>query len=278
MLHVHSIGMMQYSLVFCLQLTAQRTSRLSGFDDEVSSTSEPQRKVTCVITGDGTSSPMRLDSEHVRVSHLRPHSPIVSTSCPQDKSTRHMRVIVGEGTSSPIKLDSHIRSPLLSPTKSHHPSSSSLHNKKRPFSTGMSDDLRLQNRQVEMTDVHTSPMKVGAHDSLSSGAKPEKNLTLSSHASAFSPVKDSAASAHKPSQTQCSSIFARRPNLMSRTSAGLSQFSLQHLDGPGCKQFALDHLQHSILLESCVHFPVDQYCSDSFDTTNNEISTHIHQH
>lgn len=46
----------------------------------------------------------------------------------------------------------------------------------------------------------------------------------------------------KPSIFQCVSIFAQRPNLIGRSSPGLNQFSLRHLDGPTCRSFALDHL------------------------------------
>jgi hypothetical protein len=56
------------------------------------------------------------------------------------------------------------------------------------------------------------------------------------------PSSDSSSECKPSIFHQSVSIFAQRPNLMGRSSPGLNQFSLRHLDGPRCRSFALDHL------------------------------------
>ena len=220
---------------------------MSTFTEEESSTSEPQNKVTRCISGPSSlSSPITLDAEHIRAAPTRAHSPIVATGA------RVTRLLTGGGHSSPIRLDSHVQSPSPSPTKSSGlaPSTGLQAQQERTFGGGMSDDLRLQSRQANVASICSSPVKattIAATQSnynSSAHSQPSRNF-FKDHADNFSPVNKapSSVSDHKPSIfRQCISIFAQRPNLMSRSSPGLNQFSLRHLDEPSCRPFALDHL------------------------------------
>ena len=232
-----------------LQLTTQRINKSSVFSDEGSSPSESQKKVTRAIScPHRTSSPIKLDVQQQpsREAHSsRPHSPIVA---PSARVTQTL-------TSASLRLNSHSRSPSSSPTKSSGLAivpTTDL--QERTFAAGMSDDLRLQKRLSTDATVYSSPVKSTTTQNNGSSAplQPARDF-FKNHADSLSPVKKvppavsertpSSVSECKPSIfRQCVSIFAQRPNLMGRSSPGLNQFSLRHLDGPTCKSFALDHL------------------------------------
>ena len=235
-----------YQNIVFLQLTIQRINKSNG---EGSSPSESQKKVTPAISCPHcTSSPIKLDVQQQpsrEVHSSRPHSPIVA---PSARVTQTL-------TSASLRLNSHLGSPLSSPTKSSGLTIVPITDvQERTFAAGMSDDLRLQKWLSTDATVHCSPVKSTNTQSNSSSAplQPARDF-FKNHTDSLSSVKkvpsavsesaSSSASECKPSIfRQCVSIFAQRPNLMGRSSSGLNQFSLRHLDGPTCKSFALDHL------------------------------------
>lgn len=192
------------------------------------------------------SSPMKQDLQPSQEAHhSRPHSPIAA---PTARVTQTL-------TSVSRRLDAHnvIQSPSVSPARSLDSGLTTVPAtglQERAFAACMSDDLRLQKWHSNDATVHCSPQSTTAQSNKSS-APPSNFFTtavdslssLKNVPPAANEPKPSSSSQCKPSIFhQCVSIFAQRPNLMGRSSPGLNQFSLSHLDGPTDRSFALDHL------------------------------------
>ena len=222
-----------------LQLTTHRSSVCNV---EGSPPSETQKKVIRAIScPHSTSSHIKLDVQPSReAQYSRPHSPIIA---PTSRVTQTL--------TSPSRKQSPSASPVQSSGLVTVPATGP---QEGTFAASLSGDLRLQEWHSTNAAVHSSPVKSTTTQSNNSPAisQPPSNF-FKNRVDSFSSVKNVppavsepkplSVSACKPSIFhQCVSIFAQRPNLMGRSSPGLNQFSLRHLDGPTCKSFALDHL------------------------------------
>lgn len=196
----------------------------------MSSTSDPPINITSVSTCNGTPSSVTPGSDHDSLS--RSQSLIPSTASHiGDESTRVIPRIFGEHTFSfnPNKLvDSCGRSPLSSPSKWIDTVTSESLNLRteRAFGCEKSDEVCMRTMQFSVTDKRAHPMKTTS--------EPVKKTVFATHACSVGQQQQS--------PLKCVSIFAQRPNMMSRSSMGLNRFSLHHLDQPESRPFALDHL------------------------------------
>lgn len=223
------------SFALSLQLTNQRINKSLTFSDE--RPIETQKIVTRAIGSPKCactcrSSPIKPNRE------ARPRSPIVAPT------TRTL-------TSASHRLDSQTQSPSAVPLKSSGLTAvPATCVQERTFAANMSDDLRLQKWHSANETAHSSPMK--STTTQNNNLQPPSNF-FKNCVDSLSPVKKVPPDTSQPNPLpiaeckpsifhQSVSIFAQRPNLMGRSSPGLNQFSLRHLDGPTCRSFALDHL------------------------------------
>ena len=188
------------------------------------------------------SSPMKQDLQPSQEAHhSRPHSPIAA---PTARVTQTL-------TSVSRRLDAHKQSPSVSPARSLDSGLATVPStglQERTCTACMSNERRLQEWHSSNATVHSSSQKSTATQTNKSSAPPSNFFktavdSLKNVPPAASEPKPSSSSQCQPSIfRQCVSIFAQRPNLMGRSSPGLNQFSLSHLDGPTGRSFALDHL------------------------------------
>ena len=193
-----------------MQLTAQR-----------SSTSELRNNVR-IVTCQSSSSAVKSNFEHKNVAEFSP-SIESTTLCLQEESSNCGQIVNDTDHAGPAMMKLHIDCPVLRPTDPLVESTSNIQKRTFRFASSTSSDSNVKQ------NISTDSSR------LTFDSQQLNNSILQTHTT--SPVKES-----DRSPLLYASIFARRPNLMSRSSLGVSRFSLRHLDGPNCRSFALDHL------------------------------------
>ena len=179
------------------------------------------------------SSPMKQDLQPSQEAHhSRPHSPIAA---PTARVTQTL-------TSVSHRLNVHKQSPSVSPARSLDSGLATVPStglQERTFTACMSNERHLQEwHSQKSTATQTNKSSAPPSNFFKTTVDSWKNVPPA--ASEPKPLSNSQC---QPSIfRQCVSIFAQRPNLMGRSSPGLNQFSLSHLDGPTGRSFALDHL------------------------------------
>lgn len=213
-----------------MQLTSNRKASINEVSSTGSETQKEARVITCHDSS--SSSPKRVILEH-KIADLRQTEPLLSSSLwPQREGTTFTQRIIHVDNLCTRGVEPHVKLPLQKSVSTDHQglTSPSSAGKEITFNADVSAGMGLQSEQHGHTKAATDVF-------ITSTVNAER-VSLTNHP--YSPVKDSCIV--KPKAKQCSSIFARRPNLLGRSSSSLNGFSLRHLDSPNCRQFALDHL------------------------------------